>query len=40
LLELAAKKRPEAANIPPDRIMNVSLLKALDDSGFIDGLYR
>ena len=40
LLELAAKERPEAAKFPPERIMNVSLLKELDDSGFIDGLYK
>ncbi|HEX6176688.1 MAG TPA: ABC transporter substrate-binding protein [Candidatus Binatia bacterium] len=40
LLELAAKDRPEAAKVPPERIMNTSLLKELDDSGFIDRLYR
>ncbi len=40
LLELAAKDRPEAANVPPERIMNISLLKELDDSGFIDRLYQ
>jgi NitT/TauT family transport system substrate-binding protein len=40
LLELAAKERPEAVKIPPERIMNVSLLKELDDSGYIDRLYK
>jgi NitT/TauT family transport system substrate-binding protein len=40
LLELAAKDRPEAVNIPPERMMNVSLLRTLDESGYIDGLYR
>ena len=40
LLDLAAKERPEAAKVPPERIMNISLLKELDDSGFIDRLYR
>jgi NitT/TauT family transport system substrate-binding protein len=40
LLELAAKERPDAAKVPPERIMNISLLKELDDSGFIDGLYK
>jgi NitT/TauT family transport system substrate-binding protein len=40
LLELAAKERPDAAKVSPERIMNISLLKELDDSGFIDGLYK
>lgn len=40
LLDLAAKERPEAAKVPPERIMNVSLLKELDDSGYIDRLYK
>jgi ABC-type nitrate/sulfonate/bicarbonate transport system substrate-binding protein len=40
LLELAAKERPEAAKVPPERMMNISLLKELDDSGFIDRLYK
>jgi len=40
LLDLAAKERPEAAKVPPERIMNISLLKELDESGFIDRLYR
>ena len=40
LLELAAKERPEAAKVAPERIMNVSLIKELDDSGFIDRLYQ
>lgn len=40
LLELAAKERPEAVKVPPERIMNTSLLKELDDSGFVDRLYQ
>jgi NitT/TauT family transport system substrate-binding protein len=40
LLELAAKDKPEAANVPPERFVNLSLLKELDESGFIDRLYR
>ena len=40
LLDLAAKERPEAAKVAPERIMNVSLLKELDDSGYIDRLYQ
>jgi NitT/TauT family transport system substrate-binding protein len=40
LLDLAAKERPDAAKVPPDRIMSASLLKELDDSGFIERLYQ
>jgi NitT/TauT family transport system substrate-binding protein len=40
LLELAAKERPDALKVPPERIMNISLLKELDAAGFIDGLYK
>ena len=40
LLDLAAKDRPEAAKASPERFINATLLKELDDSGFIDGLYR
>jgi ABC-type nitrate/sulfonate/bicarbonate transport system substrate-binding protein len=40
LLELAAKERPNAATVPAERIMNISLLKELDAGGFIDRLYR
>jgi len=40
LLDLAAKERPDAAKIAPERIMNVSLLKELDESGDIDRLYK
>jgi len=40
LLDLAAKERPEAAKAQPERFINTTLLKELDDSGFIDGLYR
>jgi hypothetical protein len=40
LLDLAAKERPEAAKAPPERFINSSLLRELDDSGFIDRLYQ
>jgi NitT/TauT family transport system substrate-binding protein len=40
LLELAAKERPEAAKFSPERFVNISLLKELDESGFIDRLYK
>jgi len=40
LLDLAAKDRPEAARVSSERFMNVSLLKELDESGFIDRLYK
>jgi len=40
LLDLAAKERPEAGQVSPERFMNVTLLKELDDSGFIDRLYQ
>jgi NitT/TauT family transport system substrate-binding protein len=40
LLDLAAKERPEAAKVPPERMMDISLLKELDDSGAIDRLYQ
>jgi len=40
LLDLAAKDRPEAARVSPERFLNVTLLKELDNSGFIDRLYQ
>jgi hypothetical protein len=40
LLDLAAKERPDAAKVSAERVMNTSLLKELDDSGFIDRLYQ
>src|SRR3989304_3327298 len=40
LLDLAAKERPEAGQVSPERFLNVTLLKELDDSGFIDRLYQ
>jgi NitT/TauT family transport system substrate-binding protein len=40
LLDLAAKDRPEAAKLSPERFVNISLLKELDESGFIDRLYQ
>src|SRR5512142_1142935 len=35
LLDLAAKERPEAAALSPERFINVSLLRELDETGFI-----
>lgn len=40
LLELQAEERPEAAKAAPERFVDSSLLKELDESGFIDRLYR
>jgi NitT/TauT family transport system substrate-binding protein len=40
LLDIAAKERPEAAKVQPERFINATLLKELDDSGFIDRLYQ
>jgi hypothetical protein len=40
LLNLGAKERPEAAKAQPKRFINSSLLKELDNSGFIDRLYQ
>jgi hypothetical protein len=40
LLDLLAKDRPEATRVSPERFVNVTLLKELDESGFIDRLYQ
>jgi len=40
LPDLAAKEWPAAAKAQPERFSNSSLLKELDDSGFIDRLYQ
>ncbi len=40
LLDLAAKERPEAGKASPERFVNLTLLKELDESGFIDRLYQ
>lgn len=40
LLDLAAKDRPEAGRVSPERFVNVTLLKELDENGFIDRLYQ
>ena len=40
LLDLTAKDRPEAARASPERFVNATLLKELDESGFIDRLYQ
>jgi NitT/TauT family transport system substrate-binding protein len=40
LLDLAAKEKPEVAKISAERFVNLSLLKELDDKGFIDRLYQ
>lgn len=40
LLDLAANEKAEARNISPERFVNMTVLKEVDDSGFIDRLYR
>ncbi|HWP24186.1 MAG TPA: hypothetical protein VNM15_08440 [Candidatus Binatia bacterium] len=40
LLDLAANEKPEARNLPPKRFVNTTILKEVDESGFIDRLYR
>jgi hypothetical protein len=40
LLDLAANEKPELKNISPERFVNTTGLKEVDDSGFIDRLYR
>jgi len=40
LIELAAQDKPELKNIPAERFVNMTILKEVDDSGFIDRLYR
>lgn len=40
LLDLLAKDRPEAARVSPDRFVNATLLRELDESGVIDRLYQ
>jgi hypothetical protein len=39
LLDLAATDRPEAARVSAERFVDMSLLKELDEAGFIDRLY-
>jgi hypothetical protein len=40
LIDLAATEKPELKNISPERFVNTTILKEVDDSGFIDRLYR
>jgi len=40
LIDLVANEKPEFKNIPPERFINSTILKEVDDSGFIDRLYR
>ena len=40
LLDLAANEKPELQNLSPERFVNTTILKEVDDSGFIDRLYR
>jgi hypothetical protein len=40
LIDLAAVEKPELRNVSPERFVNTTLLKEVDDSGFIDRLYR
>lgn len=39
-IEDVAKKQPKARGAKPDDFINIALLKELDQSGFIDKLYR
>lgn len=40
LIDLAALEKPELKNLSPERFVNTTILKEVDDSGFIDRLYR
>ncbi|MGE5306735.1 MAG: ABC transporter substrate-binding protein [Alphaproteobacteria bacterium] len=40
LLDLAANEKPELRNVGPERFVNLTILKEVDDSGFIDRLYQ
>ena len=40
LIDLAAVDKPALRNIAPERFVNTTILKEVDDSGFIDRLYR
>jgi NitT/TauT family transport system substrate-binding protein len=40
LIDLAAIERPEIRTIPPERFVNTTILREVDDSGFIERLYR
>lgn len=40
LTDLAAVEKPELRDIAPERFVNTTILKEVDDSGFIDRLYR
>jgi NitT/TauT family transport system substrate-binding protein len=40
LINLAANDRPELRNLSPERFVNTTILKEVDESGFIDRLYR
>ena len=40
LLDIVVKRTPEAAKFKPDQFIDASLIKDLDQSGFIDRLYR
>ncbi len=40
LIDLAAAEKQELRNVSPERFVNTTILKEVDDSGFIDRLYR
>ena len=40
LIDLAAAEKPDSKSISPERFVNNSILKEVDDTGFIDRLYR
>jgi len=40
LLDLAAKDKPEVGKFSPERFVNATILKEVEESGFIDRLYQ
>jgi hypothetical protein len=40
LIDLAANDKPELRNLSLERFVNTTILKEVDESGFIDRLYR
>ncbi|HSF56614.1 MAG TPA: ABC transporter substrate-binding protein [Candidatus Binatia bacterium] len=40
LIDLAANDKPDLRNLSPERFVNTTILREVDESGFIDRLYR
>ncbi|MBI4526652.1 MAG: ABC transporter substrate-binding protein [Deltaproteobacteria bacterium] len=40
IIDFFSKRRPEIANLKPDEMIDMSLLREIDQSGFIDSLYK